>query len=262
MPPMGRDNLGGEKVAPIVKHRDLLCELCENGWIDQFVTCIVDRLRRRKHKFNCICQVVPMCPPMWAHWCHLANTIESSICGGDAVFCQNTLTTCCHSVVNMAWTKPIIIDISHKKKTLYSYFTMQILHNFQNSFTHSLSSKMCNKVIINKSTTCHTLLHYLSALWNINVQKLTIWNRHCDHIAWWYIWGVVGFLNAEKISKSANNWRKFGQEGWLAQTHLIPGHQGNVLPRTCPHGVWQTANVTAAANYNSILILSLRTKLA
>jgi len=44
----------------------------------------------RKHKFNCIRQVAPMCPPLWAHWRHLANTIEPSICGGDAVLCQIT----------------------------------------------------------------------------------------------------------------------------------------------------------------------------
>jgi len=32
---------------------------------------------------------------MWgAHWRHLANTIEPSACGGDAVLCQITLTTC------------------------------------------------------------------------------------------------------------------------------------------------------------------------
>jgi len=27
-------------------------------------------------------------------WRHLSNTIEPSTCGGDAAFCQNTLTTC------------------------------------------------------------------------------------------------------------------------------------------------------------------------
>jgi len=31
---------------------------------------------------------------MGAHWRHLANTIEPSVCGGDAVLCQITLTTC------------------------------------------------------------------------------------------------------------------------------------------------------------------------
>ena len=29
-----------------------------------------------------------------AHWRHLANTIELSVCGGDAALCQITLTTC------------------------------------------------------------------------------------------------------------------------------------------------------------------------
>jgi len=29
-----------------------------------------------------------------AHWCHLANTTEPSMCGSDAALCQITLTTC------------------------------------------------------------------------------------------------------------------------------------------------------------------------
>jgi len=36
----------------------------------------------------------PMCPDGRARWRHLANTIEPSICGGDAVLYQITLTTC------------------------------------------------------------------------------------------------------------------------------------------------------------------------
>jgi len=32
---------------------------------------------------------------MWgAHWRHLKNTTEPSMCGGDAALCQITLTTC------------------------------------------------------------------------------------------------------------------------------------------------------------------------
>ena len=31
---------------------------------------------RKRHNFNRIRQVAPMCRPMWAHWRHLANTIE------------------------------------------------------------------------------------------------------------------------------------------------------------------------------------------
>jgi len=61
------------------------------------------QMGRRKHKFCCICQVVPMCPHGMAHWCHLANTSEPSMfgwvdwSGGDTALCQITLTTCCSS---------------------------------------------------------------------------------------------------------------------------------------------------------------------
>jgi len=38
---------------------------------------------------------------MWdAHWHHLANTSEPSVCGGDVALCQVTLTTyyyCCYA---------------------------------------------------------------------------------------------------------------------------------------------------------------------
>jgi len=33
-----------------------------------------------------------------AHWRHLKNTTEPSMCGGDAALCQITLTTCCFSL--------------------------------------------------------------------------------------------------------------------------------------------------------------------
>jgi len=44
------------------------------------------RVSRRKHKFNRIRQVAPMCFHGRAHWRHLANTIEPSVCGGDAAY--------------------------------------------------------------------------------------------------------------------------------------------------------------------------------
>jgi len=48
---------------------------------------------RRKHKFNHIRQIAPMCRHGRAHWHHLANTIELSVCGNGAVLHQITLTT-------------------------------------------------------------------------------------------------------------------------------------------------------------------------
>jgi len=52
------------------------------------------RVVRRKHEFNHIRQVAPMCQHGRAHCRHLANTTEPSVCGGDAVLCQITSTTC------------------------------------------------------------------------------------------------------------------------------------------------------------------------
>jgi len=49
---------------------------------------------RRTNKFNHIRQVAPVCPHGKAHWRHLAKTTEPSVCGGDAVLSQITLTTC------------------------------------------------------------------------------------------------------------------------------------------------------------------------
>jgi len=46
------------------------------------------------HSFNHIRQVAPMYPHRRAHWHYLMNTIQLSVCGGDAVLCQITLTTC------------------------------------------------------------------------------------------------------------------------------------------------------------------------
>jgi len=52
------------------------------------------RVGWRKHKFSRIHQVAQVCPNGRAHWRHLANTFEPSICDGDAALCQITLTTC------------------------------------------------------------------------------------------------------------------------------------------------------------------------
>ena len=64
------------------------------------------RVGPRKHKFNYIRQVAPMCPHGRTHWrvpqpCPrqsgrgiLANTIEASVCCGDAALYQTTVTIC------------------------------------------------------------------------------------------------------------------------------------------------------------------------
>ena len=56
------------------------------------------RVGRRKHKFSYIRQVAPICPHGRARWRHVANTIELSVCGGDAVLREITLITCSDNV--------------------------------------------------------------------------------------------------------------------------------------------------------------------
>jgi len=68
------------------------------------------RVGRRKHKFNHICQVAPLCPHGRAYWRHPANTIEPSVCGGDAVLCEITLTTCLLCFYIMLLWPPCIAD--------------------------------------------------------------------------------------------------------------------------------------------------------
>jgi len=59
----------------------------------------------RKHKLNRIPQVAPMCPHGRAHWRHLANMIEPSVCGCDAVLCHITLTTSVPAPLhNLIWS--------------------------------------------------------------------------------------------------------------------------------------------------------------
>jgi len=126
------------KGTPIVKYGTFCRELCKSGSTDRFVVWVWEG--PRKHMFNRIGQVAPVCtssilfarwhqcarrhsmscakttelielpfglwtPVVWrkhmfscihwrAHWRHLTNTTEPSLCSGDAALCQITLTTC------------------------------------------------------------------------------------------------------------------------------------------------------------------------
>jgi len=50
-------------------------QLCKNGWTDRDAVCVVDSAAPKK-----------ACITWGAHWRHLANTIESSVCDGGAAF--------------------------------------------------------------------------------------------------------------------------------------------------------------------------------
>ena len=49
-----------------------------------------------------------------AHWRHLKNTTEPSVCGGDAALCQITLTTCFDIIplYNCSFLHYFILEVS------------------------------------------------------------------------------------------------------------------------------------------------------
>jgi len=63
-----------------------------------------------------------------AHWRHLVNTIELSICSGDAALCRITLTTSCELQVvvitlldeGYSWTKLCRVPLQHIHDIVYS----------------------------------------------------------------------------------------------------------------------------------------------
>ena len=62
----------------IVKYRDALRWAVQNGWTDRDAVWVVDSNRLKK-----------ACVTWGAHWRHLANTTEPSVCGSDAAFLSN-----------------------------------------------------------------------------------------------------------------------------------------------------------------------------
>jgi len=82
-----------------------------------------------------------MCPHRRAHWCHLANTSESSVCGGDAVFCQITLTTC-YYYKKLCYHKALSVVILSTAAHLYQNCILKGLQQVQDIEGHSRSSGM------------------------------------------------------------------------------------------------------------------------
>ena len=79
--PIWKGNFEGGKGWPIVKGT-LWRDLCKNSRTDRDAVWHMDS---GEPKEGCI---------IWgAHWRHLANATESSVCSGDAALCQITLTS-------------------------------------------------------------------------------------------------------------------------------------------------------------------------
>jgi len=92
--PVGTGNFKWEKGRPVVKYIATVCRIscAKNGWTDRDAVWDLTRLGPRKHVLGGD-----------AHWCHLANITEPSMCGGDAARYKITLTTCCCRCKDINW---------------------------------------------------------------------------------------------------------------------------------------------------------------
>ena len=83
------------KGRPILTYMDR--ELVKNGWTDRNAVRNVDLDGPKE-----------TCVRWGAHWRHLANTTEPSMCCGGAACCQITLTTCCYRCRDNV----VVVDLS------------------------------------------------------------------------------------------------------------------------------------------------------
>jgi len=73
---------------------------------------------RRKHKFNRIRQVAPMCHHGRAHWREPVNTTVLLISEGNAALCQITLTTCYYYSISCCRVQMPLSVATHWYRTL------------------------------------------------------------------------------------------------------------------------------------------------
>jgi len=85
-PLMGRGNYSKRKEHTPTCPTTLCHELCKMAEPIEMPFGLRTWVGRRKHVLH------------GAHWCHLANTTETSVCSGNAALCQITLTTCYYCI--------------------------------------------------------------------------------------------------------------------------------------------------------------------
>jgi len=116
---------------------------------------------RRKHKFNRILQVAPVCPHGKAHWRHLANTTEPSVCGVAVVLTSNYVDHLFTFAATMAHDLLLVIIKNHnenkenKTKTNGSFYTW-IDTDQQWGWHTMVKGNMALPYVISKATHVYT----------------------------------------------------------------------------------------------------------
>jgi len=119
------------------------CEPCKNGWTDRDAVWVEDYINLRftylltrerggplqSIAVSCAITAAPMrclwdlvsvgpkkaCIRWSAHWRHLANTTEPSMCSDDAACCQIAFTTCANVILALTFTKLLqFTNVNHR----------------------------------------------------------------------------------------------------------------------------------------------------
>jgi len=169
----------------------------------------IDLLHRRPKEAQ-VQLYLPGCTnvPSWAHWCHLANMNELSICGGNAAWCQVTLTACyyycyyigLYQVVCLVciWIQ-IFISLFNKIwiECMNAYNNNQLNSFIQDNpaiAASNVKTLVCwNVLLLLKLTGCINLVHWAvlkylpSVLWHCwfgvrkSIRPVTNWVMRCWH---------------------------------------------------------------------------------
>ena len=76
-----------------------------------------------------------------AHWRHLKNTTELSVCGGHAALCQITLTTCFGIPYTASAKTMVKFDIKESIIRLNVSMNMSLLHGVKSHNHHQIDLK-------------------------------------------------------------------------------------------------------------------------
>ena len=77
-----------------------------------------------------------------AHWCYLANTIEPSVCGGDAACSQITLTTCYYNYYRLV---VVLLCCEQIEDAMLMFDKVTQRHRGQSTQLHLLLSRVCTR---------------------------------------------------------------------------------------------------------------------
>ena len=107
---------------------------------------------------------------------HIGNTTEPSVCGGDAAFCQITLTTCYYSIHRVSYKRKIT-NLATCGIQMSSQRQKQLCHQHQETAVH------CRVAVFHS-----TLTHLINRL-----QPLHTAHTHTQETAT-FSWCVTGFF--------------------------------------------------------------------